>query len=223
MAVLASLPAWLTTLLIGVLFLGCFTGLAALRRQKPSIRFLVEGGMLTAAAVALCVFVEPIYPILFLVILYLVTMRVRLLVDLSNVLTSRRRFRAALAVQGFAMRLGPDLASRQIALISRGVTQLRIGEPQAAYFTLKGVLLEGQIKLAVREQAAGYYNLGVACERTARPQEAERCFRAAIEALPSSIYALGADKALKRAAERNAGARASGGPGSSDTDGRPAG
>jgi hypothetical protein len=211
MDALTSLPFWLVTLLAGALFLGCFTGLTLLRRQKPSIRFLVEGGVLTAAAVALGVFVGPLHPILFLVILYLVTMRVRLLVDLSNVLTGRRRFRAALAVQGFAMRLGPDLASRQIALISRGVTQLRMEEPQAAYFTLQGVLLGEQVKLAVREQAAGFYNLGVACERTNHPQEAERCFRAAIEAMPSSIYALGADKALKRAASRDGRGSASGG------------
>jgi tetratricopeptide (TPR) repeat protein len=223
MAALASIPPWLVTLLVGVLFLATFTGLTLLRRQKPSIRFLVEGGVLTAAAVALCVFVGPVHPILFLVILYLATMRVRLLVDLSNVLTGRRRFREALAVQGFAMRLGPDLASRQIALISRGVTQLRMGEPQAAYSTLQGVLLKEKVKLAVREQAAGFYNLGVACERTNHPQEAERCFRKTIEALPSSIYALGANKALKRAAERNAGAATSGGQGSSDTDDRPAG
>jgi tetratricopeptide (TPR) repeat protein len=203
MAVLGSLPAWLTTLLVGVLFLGTFTGLTVLRRQKPSIRFLIEGGILTSAAVALCLLARPVHPILFLVILYLVTMRVRLLVDLSNVLTSRRRFPAALAVPGVALRLGPDPASRQIALISRGVTQLRMGEPQAAYFTLKGVLLEEHVRLAVRERAAGYYNLGVACERTARPQEAERCFRQTIETMPGSIYALGADKALKRGASRH--------------------
>jgi len=174
MAALATLPAWLSTMLIGALFLGCFTGLAVLRRQKPSIRFLVEGGILTAAAIALCLLAVPPHPILFLVILYLVTMRVRLLVDLSNVLTSRQRFTAALAVQGFALRLGPDPASRQVASISRGVTQLRMGDPQAAYFTLKGVMLDEKNELAVRERAAGYYNLGVACERTARPGEAER-------------------------------------------------
>jgi len=205
-ASLATLPAWLTTLLVGALFLAAFTGLAVLRRQKPSVRFLVEGGILTAAAVALSLFSAPVHPILFLVILYLATMRVRLLVDLSNVLTGRQRFVAALAVQRFAVRLGPDPASRQIAGIARGVTQLRMGDPQSAYFTLKGVLLEEQVRLAVRERAAGYYNLGVACERTSRPVEAERSFRQAIEALPGSIYALGAEKALQRAAARSSAA-----------------
>jgi hypothetical protein len=210
MAVLASLPAWLTTLLIGALFLGCFAGLTVLRRQKPSIRFLVEGGILTAAAIALCLLGTPLHPILFLVILYLVTMRVRLLVDLSNVLTSRKRFKAALAVQGFALRLGPDPGSRQVGSISRGVTQLRMGDPQAAYFTLKGVMVDEENDLAVRERAAGFYNLGVACERTARPREAERCFRQTMEAMPGSIFALGAQKALDRMAARNTGAPAAG-------------
>jgi len=199
------MPSWLAILLVGVLFLASFTGLSVLRRQKPSIRFLAEGGVLTAAAVALCFLVTPPNPILFLALLYLATMRVRLLVDLSNLLAGRRRFRAALRVLDFALRLGPDPASRQVALINRGVTQLRMGEPQAAYFTLQAVLLKETLQPAARYQAAGFYNLGVACERTGRPQEAERCFRKTIELLPGSLYALGADKALKRAAERNVG------------------
>jgi len=200
-ASLAALPAWLTTLLVGALFLAAFTGLTVLRRQKPSARFLVEGGILTAAAIALGFLGTPVHPILFLVILYLATMRVRLLADLSNVLATRRRFAAALAVQRFAVHLDPDPASRQIAEIARGVTQLRMGDPQSAYFTLRGVLLEEQVRLAVRERAAGYYNLGVACERTSRPAEAERSFRQTIEALPGSIYALGAEKAISRLQE----------------------
>jgi tetratricopeptide (TPR) repeat protein len=199
------MPSWLTILLVGALFLAGFTGLSVLRRQKPAIRFLVEGGILTGAAVALCFLYRPPHPILFLAVLYLATMRVRLLVDLANLLAARRRFRAALSTVDFALHLAPDPASRQIALINRGVIQLGMGEPQAAYFTIKGVLLEEKAKPAARYQAAGFYNLGVACERTGRLQEAERYFRMAIEVMPGSIYALGADKALKRAASRNSG------------------
>jgi tetratricopeptide (TPR) repeat protein len=206
-------PSWLSILLVGALFLAGFTGLSVLRRQKPSLRFLVEGGVLTGAAVGLCFLTAPPHPILFLAVLYLATMRVRLLVDLANVLAGRRRFRAAMRALQLALRLAPDPASRQIALINRGVTQLRMGEPEAAYFTLQAVLLKESLKPAARYQAAGFYNLGVACERTGRPQEAERCFRRTIEILPGSLYALGADKALKRAAQRNAG----GGPGGQAT------
>ncbi len=199
------MPSWLAILLVGALFLAGFTGLSVMRRQKPSVRFLVEGGILTAAAVALCFVAAPPHPILFLAVLYLATMRVRLLVDLANLLAGRKRFRAAMRTLDFALRLAPDPASRQVALINRGVTQLRMGEPQAAYFTLQAVLLKESLQTASRYQAAGFYNLGVACERTGRPQEAERSFRKAIEVLPGSIYALGADKALKRAAARNPG------------------
>jgi tetratricopeptide (TPR) repeat protein len=206
------MPSWLAILLVGALYLAGFTGLSVLRRQKPSLRFLVEGGILTGAAVALCFLYVPPHPILFLVLLYLATMRVRLVVDLANLLAGRGRFRAALRLLDFALRLAPDPASRQIALIKRGVTQLRMGEPQAAYFTLQAVMLKESLRTAARYQAAGYYNLGVACERTGRAQEAERCFRTAIQVLPGSLYALGADKALKRAAERAAGGGPGGGP-----------
>jgi tetratricopeptide (TPR) repeat protein len=198
-------PSWLSILLVGALFLAGFTGLSVLRRQKPVARLWIEGGILTGAAVGLCFVGSPAHPILFLAVLYLATMRVRLLVDLANVLAGRKSFRAAMRTLDFALRLAPDPASRQVALINRGVTQLRMGEPQAAYFTLHGVLLEEKLEPAARYQAAGFYNLGVACERTGRLQEAERCFRKAIELLPGSLYALGADKALKRAAERRGG------------------
>lgn len=206
------MPSWLAILLVGALYLAGFTGLSVLRRQKPVARLWIEGGILTGAAVALCLLYVPPHPILFLVLLYLATMRVRLLVDLANLLTGRGRFRAGLAVLDFGLRLAPDPASRQIALINRGVTQLRMGEPQAAYFTLQAVMLKESLKTAARYQAAGWYNLGVACERTGRAQEAERCFRTAIQVLPGSLYALGADKALKRAAERAAGGGPGGGP-----------
>ena len=206
------MPSWLAILLVGALYLAGFTGLSVLRRQKLSLRFLVEGGILTGAAVALCFLNLPPHPILFLVLLYLATMRVRLVVDLANLLAGRGRFRAALGLLDFGLRLAPDPASRQIALINRGVTQLRMGEPQAAYFTLQAVLSKESLKTAARYQAAGYYNLGVASERTGRVQEAERCFRMAIQVLPGSLYALGADKALKRAAERAAGGGPDGGP-----------
>jgi tetratricopeptide (TPR) repeat protein len=150
----------------------------------------------------------PLNPILFLLIIYLVTMRVRLLVDLGNFFSARGRYERALALFDLALRLGPDLASRQIVLINRGVTQLRMGQPEAAYFTLKAILLAEEVKAAARYLAAGYYNMGVACLRTGRKQEASRHFRQAIEILPGSIYAHAAVEALKRENAQNGGAAA---------------
>jgi len=85
-----------------------------------------------------------------------------------------------------------------------GVTHLRMREPEAACFTIKGVLLDKPVKPAARYQAAGFYNFGVAWLRSRRPAEAERYFREAIEVMPGSPYAIAADKALKRAAGGNA-------------------
>jgi tetratricopeptide (TPR) repeat protein len=191
-------PAFAVILLVGALFLAGFTGLTVARRQKPSARFLIEGGVITIAGMAAVLAGVRLNPILFLVILYLLTMRVRLLVDLANFFTARRRFSASLALFRLALRLGPDEASRQIVLINRGVTQLRMGEAENAYFSLRAVLLDEEARLAARYLAAGYYNLGVASQRTGRKQEAAGHFRKAIDILPGSIYAYAAEQALKR-------------------------
>lgn len=188
----------LTILLVGVLYLAAFSGLALLRRQRQSPRFAVEVGVLTALGSALPLLSVRLGPILFLVVLYLLTMRVRLAVDVGNLLTGRGRFKQALAVFQLALRLGADSTSRQIVAINRGVTQLRMKEPEAAYFTLKSVLIDEQARPGLRYLAAGYYNLGVACLRIGRRQEAGRSFRMAIDALPGSLYAHAAQQALKR-------------------------
>jgi tetratricopeptide (TPR) repeat protein len=191
-------PPSLIIVLVGVLFLAGFSGLTLARRQKPSLRFLIEGGIITALGVAAVLAGVALNPILFLVILYLLTLRVRLFVDAGNLLTARRKYNAALSLFRLALRLGPDAASRQIVLINRGVTQLRMGEAESAYFSLKAVLLDEEARLAARYLAAGYYNLGVACLRTGRQPEAVSHFRKAVEILPGSIYAYAAEQALKR-------------------------
>jgi len=187
----------LLILLVGLLYLLGFGALSFMRRQGLSTRFAVEGLIVTAVGAALAFASVPIHPILFFVILYLVTMRVRLLVDLGNALTSRKRYDQALALYGFALRLGPDAVSRQIALINRGVTQLRMQEPEAAYITLEEVLADEEARPGAKYLAAGYYNLGLACRRTGRETEAIHRFNEAIDALPTSIYAHGARQALK--------------------------
>jgi tetratricopeptide (TPR) repeat protein len=184
--------------LVGAVYLAAFSGLALLRRQRPSLRFTVEVAVLTAVGAVLPLASVPLGPILFLVALYLLTMRVRLVVDVGNYLTSRGRFRRALALFRLALRLGPDRAGRQIVAINQGVTQLRMKDPEAAYRTLKAVLVDEESKPGARYLAAGFYNLGVACLRVGRREEALSSFRKAIEALPGSIFAAAAEQALKR-------------------------
>jgi tetratricopeptide (TPR) repeat protein len=124
-------------------------------------------------------------------------MRVRLLADLGNWLTAAKRYRQALSVYQFALRLGPDTSSRQIVLINRGVTQLYMKEPEAAVGSLEDALGYGW--LGAKYLAAGHYNLGLAYRRVGREAEAIRQFNQAIDAWPASVYAAHAQTALKRA------------------------
>jgi len=188
----------LLILLVGLLYLLGFGALSFMRRQGLSARFAIEGVIVTAVGAALAFASVPVHPALILVVIYMVTMRVRLLVDVGNWLTSRGRYERALDLYQFALRLGPDAVGRQIALINHGVTQLRMQEPEAANLTLSEALTDQKVQPGAKYLAAGYYNLGLACRRTGRDAEAIRRLNEAIDALPTSIYAHGARQALKR-------------------------
>jgi tetratricopeptide (TPR) repeat protein len=187
----------LLILLVSLLYLLGFGALSFMRRQGLSTRFAVEGLIVAAVGVVLTLASVPVNPVLFLAVIYLVTMRVRLLVDLSNWLASKGRFGQALGLYRFALRLGADAVSRQIVLINHGVTLLRMQEPEAAYLTLSDAMAEEELRPGAKYLAAGYYNLGLACRRTGREAEAIRHFNEAIDSLPTSIYAHGAKQALK--------------------------
>ena len=187
----------LLILLVGLIYILGFGALSYLRRQGLPTRFAVEGLVVTAIGAMLPLASVPVHLLLFLIAIYLVTMRVRLLVDLGNWLTSRGRYTQALALFRLALRLGPDAVSRQIVLINRGVTQLRMQEPEAAYLTLEAAMSDEKVRPGARYLAAGYYNLGLACRRTGREAEAIRRFNEAIDTLPTSIYAHAARQALK--------------------------
>ena len=168
-----------------------------MRRQGLSTRFAIEGVIVATIGALLPLASVPVSPVVFLIVIYLTTMRVRLLVDLGNWFASRGRYSQALDLYRFCLRLGPDIVSSQIALINRGVIQLRMQEPEAAYLTLKDALADEELRPGAKYLAAGYYNLGLACRRTGREAEAIRHFNEAIDSLPTSIYAHGARQALK--------------------------
>jgi tetratricopeptide (TPR) repeat protein len=188
----------LLILLIGLFYLLGFGALSFLRRQGLSTRFAIEGLIVAAIGVLLSLASVPVHPVLFLAVIYLITMRVRVLVDLGNWFASRGQYERALGLYRFSLRLSPDAVSHQIVLINRGVTLLRMQEPEAAYATLAAALTEEEVQPGAKYLAAGYYNLGLACLRTGREAEAVRHFNEAIDALPTSIYAHGARQALKK-------------------------
>lgn len=188
----------LVILLVGLFYLLGFGALSLLRRQGLSTRFAVEGLVVTLLGAALPLASVPINLVVFLIVIYLITMRVRLLVDLANWFAGRGQYDQAFGLYRFALRLGADGVSQQIVLINRGVAQLRMQDAQAAYTTLAEALAGEETQPGAKYLAAGYYNLGLACQRTGREAEAIRRFNEAIEVLPNSIYAHAARQALKK-------------------------
>ncbi len=189
-------PAFLI-LSIGLLYILGFGGLSLLRRQGLSTRFAVESLIVSVLGAAVTLAFPGFPPLVFLVVLYLVTMRVRLLTDLANAFLARKNFPRAQALYRLALQLWPDPIGRQIVLINRGVAELRAAEPETAYTTLSEALGNQEFKIGAHYLAAGYYNLGLAARRTGREAEAIRRFNEAIDTLPYSIYAKAARRALQ--------------------------
>ncbi len=189
-------PAFLI-LAIGLLYILGFGGLSLLRRQGLSTRFAVESLIVSGLGAAVTFAFPGFPPLLFLVLLYLVTMRVRLLADLANAFLARKNFPRAMATYRAALKLWPDAVSRQIVLINRGVAELRAAEPETAYATLTEALGDQEFKIGAHYLSAGYYNLGLAARRTGHEAEAVHHFNEAIDALPHSIYAQAARRALQ--------------------------
>lgn len=189
-------PAVLT-LLLCTLFVAAFGGLAAMRRQGFSRRFLLEGLASTLACGAAAYLLPWVNPVVWLLLVYLAVMRVRLMVDVGNWFTGRAQYARALALLRLAPRLGADAVGRRLARINEGVALLKMGQAEEAFSTLQEALAGTVVQLGAKHLAAGYYNLGLACKRTGRDAQAQACFRDAIHALPTSIYALAARKAME--------------------------
>lgn len=184
--------------LVGLLYLLGFGALSLVRRQGLSFRFAVEGLIITAIGTGLRYAGVPVHLLVFLGVLYLVTMRVRLLVDLGNWFGERSQRTRAMALYRLALRVRPDLRSRQIVLINQGVAQLRNDNPEAAYHTLTEALADQDGQVGAQHLAANYYNLGLACRRSGREAEAIRRFNEAVVAWPESIYGIAATKELDK-------------------------
>ncbi len=189
----------LLILLVALLFILVFGGLPVLRREGPSLQLAVEVLVLTGLSIGASLLTGlSLNPILFLIFLYLITMRCRVLIDLGNLLSSRGRHQLALSVYRLAMRLGPDFPIRLMALISYSAVLVRVGALEEAIRILEAVLEKGGERLQPKHESACHYNLGVAYLRLGKESQAVREFNETIDAWPLSPYAQGARAALER-------------------------
>ena len=141
----------------------------------------------------------PLNPFVFLAVLYLVTMRSRLLVDVANLLARRGKHTVAMRLYGLGLAWHPDATGRLIVLANRGAAELHAGGASTAIATLTGVLAEANLpRLGIKYEAATHYNLGLAYETVGQWPLASAQYNEALDTLPGSPYARAAAAALKR-------------------------
>jgi tetratricopeptide (TPR) repeat protein len=185
---------------IGLFYIVIFGGMSVLRREGLSTQFAFEVLGITAVVEAGALLAgTSVSPILFLALAYLLSMRVRLLVDLANLLSARGRQRDAISLLQLALGLFPDRTARLIVLVNVGIVQLRRQNPGSAQEIFELVLEEAKEGgLGTKYQAACHYNLGLALQRQGKEAEAVGQFNEAIGVFPNSIYARAAERALEQ-------------------------
>jgi tetratricopeptide (TPR) repeat protein len=199
-----TLDPVLLSLLVAALFILIFGGLGLLRREGLSVQFALESIGLTILLVGGTWLLNiQLSPFLFLILLYLVTMRSRLTVDVANLLISRGQRDLAFKLYRLSLSWWPDDASRLIVLTNQGAAQLHTGQTDAAIQTLEGVLAtDKRPRLGVKYEAACHYNLGYAYERKGEDTKSVTHYNETIELLPGSVYAQAAQAALKRRTQK---------------------
>jgi tetratricopeptide (TPR) repeat protein len=185
---------------IGLSYIILFGGMSLLRREGLSNQFAFEVlGFTTLVVVIALLTVTTVHPILFLVAVYLISMRARLLVDVANLLSARGRQRDAITVLDWAMQLYPDRSARLIIKVNMGIVQLRRQNPESAQTLLESVLEEAKEGgLGIKYEAACHYNLGLALQRQGKESAAVHQFNETIGTFPSSIYSKAAEQALEQ-------------------------
>jgi tetratricopeptide (TPR) repeat protein len=191
---------YLMIFILGIFFILVFGAMALLRREGLSTQFALEALGITAfIAGGSWLLNIPVNPVIFLVIIYLLTMRVRLLVDIANLLSNRGRQRDAMKVLQFALRLYPDHSSRLVTLVNMGIVQLRRKNPESARELFEMVLNGSeQGNLGVKYEAACRYNLGIALQQLGHEAQAAHQFNEVTIVYPNSIYSKAADMALEK-------------------------
>lgn len=190
---------WLP-LLLALLYIVAFGGLSLLRREPLSLRFALESLGFTALVYGIYWLTRAlIHPVLFVVLLYVLTMRAQMLVDLGNLLARQGRWTEARRLYDLGCRISTSDPSRWAACINTGACFLKEGRLEEAIQTLSA-LVESADKghLSPKHEAACRYNLGLALMRSGKSAEAVHQLNEVIDLLPGSVYAIGANAEIKR-------------------------
>jgi tetratricopeptide (TPR) repeat protein len=186
--------------LLGLVYILLFGGMSLLRREGLSAQFAVESIILTAVVVLLILVLGiPIHPVLFILLIYVVTMRIRILVDLANSFARRGKYDQAEKIYMLAYALKPDQTNKLIIDVNRAVMLLqerRLDEAVNLFTEILGQSEKGY--LGVKYEAAAHFNLGVAYQRQGNQGKATIEFNAVIDTWPGSLYAQRAQQALDR-------------------------
>lgn len=186
-------------LIIGIAYILIWGLMSLLRREGLSMRFALESLAITLVFSLLAALTGfKLHPVVFLLLLYLFTMRARLLVDVANMFAQRRQYQRADTLYSLAKRLWPDPSSKLIILLNQGVSFLQRGEVDQAIAALKGLLQEAEGGyLGMKYEAAAHYNLGQAYRRKDMGAEAVRELNECIDVWPGSLYARRAQDAIE--------------------------
>jgi len=191
----------LLVFLIGLFYILIFGILSIIRREGLSTQFAIEAFIATSLVVVIGWLTNiAVGPLAFLIFIYLITMRGRLLVDLANLLSSRGRQRDAIKVLQWAERLLPDRSTRMVIQVNMGIVQLRRENPESAQQLFEDVLkdMDAGGGLGIKYEAACRYNLGQALMKQEKEVEAVRQFNETTIIYPNSIYAKAAARILER-------------------------
>jgi tetratricopeptide (TPR) repeat protein len=186
--------------LVVFLYVVVFGGLSLLRREGLSMRFALEAiGLTTVVSLLAWALGVTVHPVIFLFFLYLITMRVRMLVDLGNALARRKNFSAAEKVYQFAGKVWPDSSNRLILEVNQSTSLLQQGALDEAIQAFKTLLTQSnQGYLGIRYESAAHYNLGIAYLRKGLESQAVIEFNTVLDIWPASEYARAASNALAR-------------------------
>jgi tetratricopeptide (TPR) repeat protein len=196
----AALEPPVLILLLGVLYVLVFGALSFFRKEGLSGQFAVVAMGITVLLAGLSAFniLQP-HPVVLLILLYLVTMRVRLAVDLGNSFAARRNFEKAEVFYGIGEKLLPDTTSGLLLKLNRSIAILQKGETDQAVRMLEEVLEKaGSGRLGLKQEAAAHYNLGVAFLRKDMKSKARVEFNEVLETWPATLYAKHARTALEK-------------------------